>query len=248
MAALLGQSLPLVLTEATREAYLLGLLSQAASQCKEAGGRLVLVVDGLDEDHGVTTGPDAHSIAGLLPPDPPAGMRVIVAARPNPPVPDDVPDWHPLRDPAIIRPLAASPHARDMRRLGRQELQRLLRGSQAEQDVLGLLVAARGGLSARDLSELADIPLWEVEEILHTAAGRTLQGRPSLLSAQGHPQVYLLGHEQLQVAATDYLGGRLGGYFRWLHAWAAGWRARRWPVGDAGVSPGWLFPALGGVG
>ena len=128
LAAVLGRSLPLVLTEAIREQVLLGLLSDAASTCRDAGGRLVLVVDGLDEDRGVTTGPDSHSIAGLLPADPPSGMRVIVAGRQNPPVPDDVPDWHPLRDPAIIRPLSASPHARKVERLARQELQRLLRG------------------------------------------------------------------------------------------------------------------------
>ncbi len=109
LAALTGQELPAVLPEATREAYLLDLLAQAAGACQEAGGRLVLVVDGLDEDRGVTTGPHAHSIAGLLPADPPAGMRVIVAGRPNPPVPDDVPDWHPLRDPGIIRLLHRLP-------------------------------------------------------------------------------------------------------------------------------------------
>ena len=230
LAALLGQTLPAVLPEATREAYLLGLLSQAAAACQEAGRRLVLVVDGLDEDRGVTTGPDAHSIAGLLPADPPAGMRVIVAGRPNPPVPDDVPDWHPLRDPAIIRPLAGSPHARDVQRLGRQELQRLLRGSQAEQDVLGLLAAARGGLTARDLADLAGFSLWQVEDILHTAAGRTLQSRPSLLNPAARPEVYLLGHEELQAVATDYLSGSLAGYRDRLHSWAAGWRARKWPA------------------
>src|SRR3954454_11117856 len=87
LAALLGQSLPTVLPAVTREACLLDLLSQAATACADAGGRLVLVVDGLDEDRGVTTGPDAHSIAGLLPADPPSGMRVIVAGRPNPQVP-----------------------------------------------------------------------------------------------------------------------------------------------------------------
>ena len=91
LAELTGQELPAVLPEATREAYLLDLLAQAASSLPGAGGRLVLVVDGLDEDRGVTTGPHAHSIAGLLPADPPAGMRVIVAGRPNPPIPDDVP-------------------------------------------------------------------------------------------------------------------------------------------------------------
>ena len=47
----------------------------------------MLVVDGLDEDTGVTTGPHAHSVAGLLPADPPAGMRVIVAGRPTLPSP-----------------------------------------------------------------------------------------------------------------------------------------------------------------
>jgi len=161
LAELLRQPLPAILPEATREAYLLDLVSQAAGQCEEAGGRLVLVVDGLDEDRGVTTGPDAHSIAGLLPGDPPSGMRVIVAGRPNPPIPDDVPDWHPLRNPAIIRTLSRSVHARDVQRLGRQELHRLLRGSRAEQDLLGLLTAARGGLSALDLAELAGIPRWE---------------------------------------------------------------------------------------
>ena len=65
LAAVLGQPVPAVLPEATREAYLLDLQSQAAAACQEEGRRLVLVVDGLDEDRGVTTGPDAHSIARL---------------------------------------------------------------------------------------------------------------------------------------------------------------------------------------
>ena len=178
LAALTGEALPAVLPEATREAYLLALLEQGARSLKETGKRLVLVVDGLDEDRSVTTGPDAHSIAGLLPASPPAGMRVIVASRPNPPVPGDVPDWHPLRDPAVVRPLPSSRYARDVRRLGSQELKRLLRGSAPEQDLLGLITAARGGLSARDLASLAKIPLWEAEEILHTTAGRTFARRP----------------------------------------------------------------------
>jgi hypothetical protein len=61
LASLLRQSLPTALPEATREAYLLDLLSQAAAACRDDGRRLVLVVDGLDEDRGVTTGPDARS-------------------------------------------------------------------------------------------------------------------------------------------------------------------------------------------
>jgi hypothetical protein len=229
LAALLGQSLPSVLPETTREAFLLSLLSDAASMCQDAGRRLVLVVDGLDEDRGVTTGPGAHSIAGLLPADPPSGMRVIVAGRLNPPVPDDVPDWHPLRDPTIVRPLPISPHAQDMGRLGRQELQRLLHGSPAELDVLGLLTAARGGLSAWDLAELTAVSRWEIMDILRAATGRTLLSRPSFLEPATRPDVYLLGHEELHAAATEYLGDTLAAYRGRLHAWAARFRADRWP-------------------
>lgn len=130
LADLTGHELPPVLSEVTREAYLLDLLAHVAGACQQSGRRLVLVVDGLDEDRSETTGPHAHSIAALLPSDPSAGMRVIVAGRPNPPIPDDVPDWHPLRDPGIIRLLSDSPYARDVQRLGRQELQRLLLGTE----------------------------------------------------------------------------------------------------------------------
>ncbi len=230
LAALTGQDLPPALPEATRDAYLLDLLGQAAVACQDAGLRLVLVIDGLDEDRGVTTGPDAHSIAGLLPADPPAGMRVIVAGRPNPPIPDDVVGWHPLRDPSIVRALEASPHARDIQRLGKQELQRLLRGSAGEQDLLGLLVAARGGLSMTDLESLSGLPGWEIEQILHTSAGRTFTCRPSRWSDKSGPDLYLLSHEELQVAATGYLGGqRIDGYRQRLHEWAVAYCAKGWP-------------------
>ncbi len=172
LAELLGQDLPL-LTATTRDAHLLGMLEQAAEACAGQDERLILVVDGLDEDRGITTGPDAHSIAALLPTDPPAGMRVVVAGRPDPPIPDDVPGQHPVRDPSIVRPLAASAHARDVKALAQQELWRLLRGTPTQQDLLRLLTAARGGLSVPDLAALTGEPLWEIEDILHGVTGRT---------------------------------------------------------------------------
>ena len=58
LAELLGQDLP-SLTAATRDAHLLGMLEQAAGVCSRRGERLILVVDGLDEDRGVITGQDA---------------------------------------------------------------------------------------------------------------------------------------------------------------------------------------------
>ena len=62
LAALMGKQMPSYQVESVREHHLLGLLAEAA----RANRRLVLVVDGLDEDQGVTTGPDACSIAALL--------------------------------------------------------------------------------------------------------------------------------------------------------------------------------------
>lgn len=220
LCELLGQDLPVAVSEVTREAVLLDLLAQAAKECQRAGGRLVLVVDGLDEDRSVTTGPYAHSIAGLLPAAPPVGMRIIVAGRPNPPIPDDLPDNHPLRDPGIIRLLGDSPHARDLQRLGQSEIKRLLRGTKVEQDLSGLVTAARGGLSGPDLRELTGADLVDIEEVLHTVAGRTFTRRVSRW-AVGGPQVYLLGHEELHNAACHYLGeARLAEYRQRLHAWA----------------------------
>jgi hypothetical protein len=225
LCTLLGVELPVAANEGAREAALLDLLAEAAAVCRQAGGRLVLVVDGLDEDRGVTAGPGAHSIAALLPSRPPAGMRVIVAGRPNPPIPEDVPAWHPLRDPGIVRLLGTSPHARDLQRLGESELKRLLKGSRVEQDLLGLLTAARGGLSGPDLRELTGVDLVDVEETLHTVAGRSFTRRLAAGASADGPQVYMLGHEELHNAASHYLGsGRMADYRDRLRAWAEGYR------------------------
>ncbi|MFD1364976.1 hypothetical protein [Actinoplanes sichuanensis] len=237
LGALTGQPPPTIPDEGLREAWLLDLLAQAAGACTARGMRLVLLVDGLDEDRSTAEGVHAHSIAGLLPGSPPAGLRVVVAGRPNPPVPDDVPDWHPLRDPGIVRRLSASAYARDLQRLGKAELKRLLKGRDIEQDLLGLLTAARGGLSGPDLQELTGTGLLEIEDVLHTVAGRTFTRRNTEWDPDTGPEVYLLGHEELQLAATGYLGqSRLAGYRTRLNAWADEYRVPTgsrpaWPTG-----------------
>jgi hypothetical protein len=237
LADLLEEPLPGYLTDTTREPYLLRTLARAAEVCQERDQRLVLVVDGLDEDRGVTTGPEAHSIAELLPARPAAGLRVIVAGRPDPPVPSDVPDDHPLRDPAVVRVLAGSRQAAVVRADMQRELKRLLQGSPAERDLLGLVAAAGGGLSADDLAELTGVALYDVKENLHAVAGRTFTARASQWQRAG-PLVYVLGHEELQTSAIDSLGSaRLAEYRHRLHAWAEDYRRRGWPA----FTPEYLF-------
>lgn len=237
LADLLEEPLPGYLTDTTREPYLLRTLARAAEVCQERGQRLVLIVDGLDEDRGVTTGPEAHSIAELLPARPAAGLRVIVAGRPDPPVPSDVPDDHPLRDPAVVRVLAGSRRAAVVRADMQRELKRLLQGSPTERDLLGLVAAAGGGLSADDLAELTGVALYDVEENLHAVAGRTFMARASQWQQTGS-LVYVLGHEELQSSAVGSLGpARLTEYRTRLHAWAQDYRRRGWPAG----TPEYLF-------
>ena len=229
LLTMMGEALPPFLTESTRDAHLLGLLAEAAEACRERGEEFVLLVDGLDEDRGAGSGPDAHSIAGMLPADLPSGMRVVVAGRPNPPIPGEVPAHHPLREESVVRQLPPSPRAQAVREEMERDLLRLLEGTAHEQDLLGLVTAAGGGLSAADLSELTGWPRWEVNRRLHTVTGRSFAARGSQFSPGG-PDVFLLGHEQLQVTAVDMLGPvRLAGYRDRLHAWAQRYRARRWP-------------------
>lgn len=155
---------------------------------------------------------------------------MIVAGRPNPPIPDDVLADHPLLDDSIVRELAPSPHALVIRRQMERELKRLLHGTLIEQDLLGLVSAAGGGLSSGDLAELTGESRWQVENRLRTVAGRSFSARGSNFPSDG-PEVYLLGHEELQVAALDMLGpARIDEYRQRLHIWADGYRVRRWPA------------------
>ena len=133
---------------------------------------------------------------------------------------------------SIDRCVAPSAYAQDIRTLAQQELRRLLRGTPAEQDLLGLLTAARGGLSGPDLAALTGESLWEIEDVLHGLAGRTFTRRVSTWQPGDGPEVYLLGHEELQATAQAYFGGqRLAGYQDRLHAWAEEYRDRGWPGG-----------------
>ncbi|WP_328999491.1 hypothetical protein OHA18_34250 [Kribbella sp. NBC_00709] len=228
LAELLDEPMPWHLTEATRDQCFLDVLRRAAESCGEQNERLILLVDGLDEDRGVTAGAGAHSIAALLPFDPPANLRIIVAGRPNPPMPLDVPPNHPLRDPSIIRPLDPSPAARVVKMDMLGELAALLGGSSVEQDLLGLVVAGGGGLSARDLAELTGESVWQVRDHLDAVAGRTFSVRQQRWSGNDS---YVLGHEELQATARERIGDvRVGDYRQRLHEWAADYRDREWPA------------------
>ncbi|UCM91549.1 P-loop NTPase family protein [Streptomyces marincola] len=233
--ALLGEEEPLT-TAYGRDEQLRLALDRAARFCTVRGKRLVLVVDGLDEDHGVTSGSNSHSIAALLPRIPPSGMRIIVTSRPHPPVPDDVSVDHPMRDGGINRSLEVSPHAQAVRVDAERDLLRLLEGGGLGRDLMGLIAAAGGGLSETDLAHLAASRPRLVERELNAVSGRGFRTRgPHWLppgDTESGPDVYLLAHEEIQQGAMDLLtNSELADYRARLHEWAASYREAGWPPG-----------------
>ncbi|MFD5548755.1 hypothetical protein ACFWJQ_18770 [Streptomyces goshikiensis] len=227
--ALRGSRAPLPPRELI-EAHLTRLLAETAESRLRQGRRLVLLVDGLDEDQGVSGGSGTYSIAALLPVRPPKGLRIVVAGRPHPPIPHDVPDGHPLRRSAVVRALAPSRHAEVVRTAAERDLKRLLHGDSAGQDLLGLVTAAGGGLSRDDLAELTGLPGYEVEDRLHAVTGRAFTTRPGLWQHKGVPDLYALAHEELQVMAKNTIGASgLLRHRRRLRDWAATYRRRDWP-------------------
>ncbi|TDB76747.1 helix-turn-helix domain-containing protein [Micromonospora sp. KC723] len=214
LAVILNEPALRDLPEATREPHLLRMLDEAARRCKD---RLVLLVDGLDEERR----DDGHSIAALLPIRPKSGLRVVVAGRGHPPIPGDVPAHHPLRDPTIIRPLPAVTAATAVKEEAERDLMRILRGPDAGRRILGLVTAAGGGLTTEDLVDLTRLDPWVVDD--HLTSGRVYQ--------RSYRGAYQLAHEELVTQATRFLGVRnLDEHRGCLFEWASRYRDAGWPA------------------
>ncbi|MFJ2766077.1 hypothetical protein [Streptomyces prasinus] len=208
-------------------------LQQAAAQARAAGRHLVLLVDGLDEDTGVTSASTGYSIASLLPRNLPDGLRIIVAGRPNPPVPGDVPDAHPLRDPAIDHPLTESPAARANRHEAERNLTALIAAGGLSRDLIGLTAASGGGLSAADLAHLTGHPRRRIELDLGGSIGRAFQHRPAQWDRdhRGQPvQLYSFAHQELLTGARNLLPRvELDCYRDRIHNYVDQTRQHQWP-------------------
>jgi hypothetical protein len=209
LALLLGLDVPTFASSLTREAHLRQILRSAAGSAEEVDRKLVLVVDGLDEDQSQFSQSRLPSIASLLPVDAPSALRVIVAGRPHPPLPTDVPDNHPLRA-CPIRILAPSAYAEVLKRSARDELRDLLTGSEVQQQVVGYLTASPVGLSGKDLEALTGLPPYQIELIIDGVAGRSISRRRPPPGPDSHEDyAYSLAHDALLAEATSAIGQNL---------------------------------------
>ena len=215
------------------------LFAKAADKSTCHGRRLLLVVDGLDDDvawSGLAAETDGltaqragsgavhklarGSIAALLPSPPPPGMRVIVSLRRRVRLPDDVPPVrHPLRQSRHFRPLmpvAGVPLTRqpppDPAALG--------------EPFAGLLAVADGGLRIADLAELTGLPMAHLDRLAQGPAGR------ALVTEDPVSRTYALATTRLVHAVRAELGE--AGVLRRTHelsAWSRQWCAAGWPDG-----------------
>ncbi|MEV6971336.1 serine protease, partial [Hamadaea sp. NPDC051192] len=224
LAALTGEHVPQLRTAAARDGYLTELLKRAAATCVAAGGRLVMLVDGLDEDTSASR--NMPSLASLLPHDPIPGLKVMVAGRPDPPLPADIrrmPD-HPLHS-CVRHGLEPSPYAAELMHSAESELEHIIADSLGA-TVTGLVLASGGGLTIADLHELTDMPVFDLRRLLTGHGGRTIAARADPAGGSG----YVFTHETLRLAAQDLISTRHRQRYRdQIRAWATDYARRQWP-------------------
>ncbi|PRY01895.1 hypothetical protein [Allonocardiopsis opalescens] len=219
-------------------AALLNIYDAAARKSVADGRKLLLVVDGLDED--AEASPARESIASLLPPRSYTGLLVLVSRRHHPPLPDDVPQDHPLRSAERISGFRPSPEAVGMREAARRDLEALLTDRRPwVPELVGFLVVADGGLTQDDLLDLVEsgghngisIPA-ELENRLRSVAAR------GFCAEDLDPDTLVLAHADLLQEALYKVRPRTRtALSERLHAWADGFRKAGWPAS----TPGYLL-------
>lgn len=118
------------------------------------------------------------------------------------------------------------------------ELRDLLEGPRGYRDLLGLLAAARGGLTLADLEELteqAEMASFEIQAVLRDGAGRIFATGTADWRAE---QTFRLADETVRAETAAALGvGLLAAYRERLHEWARRYKEQDWPA----ATPGYLL-------
>ncbi len=191
-----------------RDAQLKRMISIAAAKVRLNGGRLLILVDGLDEDQGrySVNGIKKQSIIASLPELLPSNVRVIVSSRPNPPLPIDVPDTHPLQNRKFWHPLRKSEFAKAAEKVAREELKEIF-GREYGRKILAFMAASGGWLTARDLAELTGQEINDIENTL--IDGATARSFRTMQIAD-EESAYSIGHDLLdQMFVCGHLEKRI---------------------------------------
>lgn len=199
------------------------LWEAASSAAGASGRRLVLCVDGIDEQ------PPDDPIAACLPVSSVAGTTVIVTTRLFPPVDSGVPAYHPLAnlDPTRRYRLTGSPYARAYQEAAQRAVAAYLDGPDAaRENLIGFLAAARAPLGTDELSELLEIAPGRVEGLIRPI-GRYVRR----VEGSGGSARVQLNHTELVRQALAWFGRRrVAAYVARLLAWADHYAELGWPT------------------
>lgn len=171
------------------------LLRRAAYAARRDGRQVLLLVDALDEDVVLSGDQRVGSIAALLPDAGECqalGVKIIITARPNPPLPPDVAADHWLRSPEVWTELEPSPVARDA--IDPEEIHELMRDPVGK-DIAGFLAVSGAPLTIADLGFLSEHMPAEISNVLSTQRSRNLV-RERLESGE---EAFILGHQETHV-------------------------------------------------
>jgi hypothetical protein len=233
LAMLASLPVPRDISRTAQKEILAYLLEAAARRIRDSGDRLILVVDGLDEDRAVRPGSSLMPIASLLPSRPPDGVHILVTSREHPPLPDDLASDHPLRT-CLRRMLRVYAGASGMATSAKEEVRQRLQGGGQDRDIITLITTAGDGLTAAELAELTGRPASEIENQLDSVFGRSLRCWPLYGTTE---QIYLFAHDTLRATAEKMLDADLRHCRDRFHDWAERYRVLGWPD----TTPRYLF-------
>gem|GEM_PF-5011637 len=197
----------------------LELLEDAARASRDRGRRLLVLVDGLDEDQ--TAEPELR-VAAWLPGsrELPDSAWLLVASRAG--VAVRLPSRHPLT--GQVMPLSASEAAGQIAELAERELMLARTGGGLAARLLGILTAAASGLTTTELTSLLrrtrpDVLQVEVTDVLNGQLARTVFSQSDPEIAGG--AAWSFAHDALLESAIRQFGADLpllgGELLDWCH-------------------------------
>ena len=205
------------------------LLADAASSADQRGRRLLLLIDGLDEDQTAVSG---LTVASWLPGSDtlPGNTWLLVASRSGVVIP--LADNHVLA--AHVWHISRSEVAARLEEVAKRELQDAQALSERlAYSIVGLLAAAFGGLATVELTDLArrfghhTVTTAEVNHVLAAALERSLLRAPD--DDEPDRTVHAFGHELFLREARALFEDDLPRFRRLIDDWADDYADRGWP-------------------
>ena len=199
LAALLDEEPPSV---ADHPAFL-DLWARAAEQAQVGQRRLLLLVDGLDENN---TSPP---IAALLPEADLPAAQVLLFGRWAPGIPHEVDQGHPLRHPRRCLQVRLEPsrQAQKLESLARRDLETYLTDQDKTPRRVLSLLAASGPLAIEEMAALlqlegVDVDGLDIRRVVDQAAARVLERRRHGIGDRSNTWRYDFAHETLHAATV----------------------------------------------